>query len=118
MKYDSDRDWRERSFQFACKLFDFCDDLGQRPGPARRLSYQLFDSGSSIGANLAESQASYSRKELGSKDAIALKESKETRFWLRLAEAKSLGQPELRRWLLQEADEFVAMLTVGVKNLR
>jgi hypothetical protein len=55
---------------------------------------------------------------LGSKDAIALKESKETKFWLRLSEAKSLGQPELRRWLLQEADEFVAMLTVGVKNLQ
>ena len=94
MKYDSNREWRERSFQFACKLFDFCDDLGQRPGPSRRLSYQLFDAGSSIGANLAESQAS------------------------RLAEAKSLGRPELRQWLLQEADEFVAMLTIGVKNLQ
>ena len=97
MKYDEHQDWRERSFKFACKLFDYCDELGRSPGPARRLSYQLFDSGSSIGANLAESQASYSRKELSSKDAIALKESKETKFWLRLAEAKGLGQRELRQ---------------------
>ena len=88
MKYDSDKEWRERSFRLACELFDYCDEIGQRPGPARRLSYQLFDAGSSIGANLAESQSSYTRKELGSKDAIALKESKETKFWLRIADAK------------------------------
>jgi four helix bundle protein len=66
--------------------------VAQRPGPARRLANQLFDAGSSIGANLAESQSSYSRRELGSKDAIALKESKETKFWLRLSETTSKAQ--------------------------
>jgi four helix bundle protein len=74
--------------------------------------------GSSIGANLEESKAAYSRRELASKNAISLKESREAKYWLRVAEAKSLGNGDLRRWLLDEADQFVAMLTVSVRRLQ
>jgi four helix bundle protein len=101
MPIDLSNDLRERAFRFTCKLFDYCDDLARNPGPSRRLANQLFDAGSSIGANLAESKAAYSRKELAAKNAISLKESK-----------------ELREWLLQESDEFVAMLTVSVRRLQ
>jgi len=38
--------------------------------------------------------------------------------WLRVAEAKSLGRKDLRERLLQESDEFVAMLTVSVRRLQ
>ena len=78
----------------------------------------MFDAGSSIGANLEESKASYSRRELAAKSAISLKESRESKYWLRVATAKSLGNKSLREWLLQEADEFVAMLTVSVRKLQ
>ena len=88
------------------------------PGPSRRLANQLFDAGSSIGANLAESKPSYTRRELASKNAISLKESREAKYWLRVATAKSLDDKTLRAWLLQEADEFVAMLTVSVRKLQ
>ena len=111
-------DFRERAFRFTCKLFDYRDDLARRPGPSRRLANQLFDAGSSIGANLEESKASYSRRELAAKSAISLKESRESKYWLRVATAKSLGGKSLREWLLQEADEFVAMLTVSVRRLQ
>src|SRR5438270_5173933 len=67
-----------------------------------------FDAGSSIGANLEESKASYSRRELAANNAISLKESRESKYWLRVAAAKSLGKTELRERLLQESDEFVA----------
>jgi four helix bundle protein len=111
-------DFRERAFRFTCKLFDYCDDLARSPGPSRRLANQLFDAGSSIGANLEESKGSYSRRELAAKNAISLKESRESKYWLRVATAKSLGNKDLRQWLLQEADEFVAMLTVSVRRLQ
>jgi four helix bundle protein len=111
-------DFRERAFRFTCKLYDYCEDLARNPGPSRRLANQLFDAGSSIGANLAESKAAYSRKELAAKNAISLKESHETKYWLRVASAKSLGEGALREWLLQESDEFVAMLTVSVRRLQ
>jgi four helix bundle protein len=100
------------------KLFDFCEDLARTPGPTRQLANQLLDAGSSIGADLAESEAAYSRRELASKNAISLKESKESKYWLRVAEEKSLGRQDLREWQLQESDEFVAMLTVSVRRLQ
>jgi four helix bundle protein len=118
MARDHVEDFRERAFRFTCKLFDYCDDLARTPGPSRRLANQLFDAGSSIGANLEESKASYSRRELAAKNAISLKESRESKYWLRVATAKSLGNKNLREWLLQEADEFVAMLTVSVRRLQ
>ena len=110
--------FRDRAFKFTCKLFDFCEELARTPGPSRQVAYQLFNAGSSIGANLEESKAAYSRRELASKNAISLKESRETKYWLRIAEAKSLGKSELRDWLLDEADQFVAMLTVSVRRLQ
>ncbi len=41
-------------------------------------------SGTSIGANLEEAQAGQSRADFISKNAIALKEARETHYWLRL----------------------------------
>ena len=112
------RDLRERAFQFTCALFDFCEDLSRSSGPRRRIAEQLFDAGSAVAANLEEAKAAYSRRELAAKSAIALKETREAKYWLRVAEAKSLGKRELRDWLLQEVDEFVAMLTVAVRRLQ
>ncbi|MGC2692532.1 MAG: four helix bundle protein, partial [Desulfobaccales bacterium] len=45
---------------------------------------QLLRSGTSIGANIEEAQAGQSRADFISKCAIALKETRETRYWLRL----------------------------------
>ncbi len=118
MTTNAPEDFRERAFRFTCQLYDYCDDLSRNPGPSRRLASQLFDAGSSIGANLAESRSSHSRKELAAKTAISLKESHETKYWLRVANAKALGERTLRESLLQESDEFVAMLTVAVRNLQ
>jgi four helix bundle protein len=109
-------DIRERAFRFTCKLFDFCEDLARTPGPRRTIANQLFDAGSSIGANLEESKAAYSRRDLAAKNSISLRESRESKYWLRVAQAKSLGPKDLREWLLQESDEFVAMLTVSLRR--
>jgi len=42
MPYTGEKDFRERSFRFTCKLFDFCEEVARTPGPARRLANQLF----------------------------------------------------------------------------
>jgi four helix bundle protein len=112
------QDFRERAFRFALRLFDYCEELAKFPGPRRRVANQLFDAGSSIGANLAESKSAHSRRELAAKSAISLKESHETKYWLRIADAKSLGDKAERAWLLAEANEFCAMLTVSVRRLQ
>ena len=48
------------------------------------MSKQLLRCGTSIGANVAESQNAQSRADFLSKLGIALKEASETKYWLRL----------------------------------
>ena len=48
------------------------------------LSNQLLRSGTSIGANVAESECAFSRKDILSKMYIAFKECNETLYWLDL----------------------------------
>ena len=48
------------------------------------LSKQLLRSGTSIGANVQESQAAISKKDFIAKISISSKEALETRYWLNL----------------------------------
>lgn len=78
---------------------------------------QLFRAATGIGANLEEGQVSRTRADMAAKYALALREARESLYWLRLLrEEPSLtnGASELA----QEAGEFVAMLTVSVRKLR
>ena len=111
-------DLRERVFQYTCDVFDFCEELARAPGLPRRIAYQLFDAAGSVGANLEEAKAAYSRREFAAKNSISLKECRESKYWLRVANAKSLGNQRLRNHLLQESDQLVAMLTSGVRRLQ
>ena len=110
-------EFRECAFRFTCDIFDFCEELAAKPGMRRRVAYQLFNAVSWIGANLEEAKAAYSHRDFASKNSISLTEARESRYWLRVANAKSLGDKQLRGRLLREADEWVAMLTTGMKKL-
>ena len=58
-----------------------------------------------------------SKRDMGAKHAIALREAREARYWLRMFLAVGAFVTELRP-LETEAGEFVAMLTTSVKKLR
>jgi four helix bundle protein len=81
------RDIRERTFAFAVRIVKLCQHLDETAGVARTLGWQLLRSGTSIGANVEEAQAGQSRADFISKYAIALKEARETRYWIRLLAA-------------------------------
>ena len=108
----------ERCFRFTCDVYDYCEDLVKLRGLPCRLAHQLFDAAGSVGANRAESKSSYSDKEFAAKNAICLKECREARFWLRVADAKRLGQENRRKRLLQESSELIAIYTVIVRKLK
>ena len=74
----------DRTFQFALRIINLCTFLNEKPGVARELSKQLIRSGTSIGANLQESQSAQSTADFIHKLEIALKEAKETKYWLSL----------------------------------
>jgi four helix bundle protein len=99
-------------------VYDYCQPLVQLGELPRRLAYHLFDAAGSVGANRAESKSAYSRKEFRSINAICLKESREANYWLRLADAKSLGDAVKRKRLIQESGELVAIFVTCVRNLK
>ncbi|GAX38739.1 four helix bundle protein [Nodularia sp. NIES-3585] len=74
----------ERAFEFAVRITKICSYLDKQPGTPRLLAAQLFRSGTSIGANIEESQSAESNRDFISKQSIALKEAKETKYWLKL----------------------------------
>ena len=48
------------------------------------LSKQILRCGTSIGANVEEGQAAISKRDFAYKNSIALKEARESHYWLRL----------------------------------
>jgi|SRR6187402_2957208 len=71
----------------------------------------------SIGANLEEGAAASSRRDMAHKYSIALRESRESRYWARLGATDANWAATLTP-IGQESQEFVAMLTTAVKKLR
>ena len=118
MPSDCPEDLGERTFRFASDVYDYTLDLVRLGGLPRRVGYQLFDAAGSVGSNRQEAMAAYSRKEFAAKNSISLRECREAKFWLRLADAKQLGHAGRRQKLLREADELVAILTKTVKRLQ
>jgi four helix bundle protein len=106
----------ERAFEFARRIVTLCDRLWNRGHAARKLADQLFDSGTSIGANAAESRGGQTKPDFLAKLAIARKESWETIFWLQLAVASEIVTKDEVAWELDEAQQLKAMITQAIKT--
>jgi four helix bundle protein len=112
-----ERSLKDRAFEFAVAILRLYTKLAAPNRAYAHMALQLFRSASSIGAQLQEGDVANSPRDMGSKHAIALREAKESRYWIRLFLAVGAFVPELRP-LEAEAGEFVAMLTTSVKKLR
>ena len=75
------------------------------------LSKQIIRSGTSIGANVEESSSGYTKKDFIFKMGISLRESKETRFWLRLLHDTAYIDDKLYDSLLSDCNELISILT-------
>ena len=81
------------------------------------LSKQLLRSGTSIGANLAESECAISKKDFLAKIYIALKECAETLYWLELLlETDYLSVSEYNS-IYADCEELRKMLSSTTKTL-
>jgi four helix bundle protein len=115
---DTKRDIQQRTFAFAVRIVRLCQHLDERPGVARTLGKQILRAGTSIGANIEEAQAGQSRADFTNKCAIALKEARETLYWLRLLEATAIVSATQIADIQTEADELVRILTTIVASSR
>ncbi len=115
---DKQQEISERAFEFAVRVVKLCQVLDEKPGVSRTLANQLLRSGTSVGANLAESKGGQSRADFLSKVSISLKEARETHYWLRLLNAADILSERQLAPLLDEANQIVAILTTIVKNTK
>ena len=100
------RDIVDRTFEFAVTIVKFTDKISKRSWICRELSSQILRSGTSIGANVEEAQAAESRADFSHKYNIALKEARESKFWLRLVAAAGVSGSDGIEALIKEADEI------------
>jgi len=108
----------EKSFAFAVGIVK----TGRRLQLDRRewvLSKQLIRSGTSIGANIEEAIAAQSKKDFLSKMSIALKEARETHYWLRVirdAELTNGVEVEVHIPACQELVRLLSSITLTTRE--
>ncbi len=106
-----------KSFLFALKIIKTYRTINQAHKEFI-LSKQLLRSGTSIGANVAEGLAAFSRKDFEFKMSIACKEAKETGYWLKLLEASQLINIEILDELILDLEELQRLLGSTLVTLR
>jgi len=107
-----------RTFEFACqivKLYRQLNKIRDFPFP---ISRQLLRSGTAIGAIVEEAKIASSRRDLAAKFVLALREARETKYWIRLILATDLAPASILRDALKESDELTAILRRTVQRLR
>ncbi len=100
----------EKSFQFACRMVKLFALLKEKK-VERDLALQLLRSGTSIGANIEEAMGGSSKKDFIHKLEIAYKESRETRYWLRLLNKSGLLENNMSASYISECEEVMKILS-------
>ena len=107
----------ERLLDYGARIIKLVEAL-PKTLVARRIGDQLLRSGMSVGAHYEEAQGAESKDDFVHKLQIALKEMRESNYWLRLlAKAKTLP-PERLRDILDESVQLRAMLSKAVAKVK
>ena len=118
-KIISMNDLSDRLFSFAVRCIKLVRVLPTTI-EYRVINNQLIKSSSSAGANYEESQAGSSKADFNNKVRIALREMKESDYWLRIL--KDIDIPESKNneldLLIQESKELKNILGVIVQKTR
>ncbi len=108
----------DRTKEFAIRIVKACTFLSIQSDVCRTLSRQLLRSGTSIGANVREAQSAQSDKDFVNKLEIALKEARESQYWLEILIESDMVKSEKFAPLLQEANEIGKILVASTAKLK
>jgi four helix bundle protein len=106
----------ERTFQFAVKVRNFIKKVSKT---LTNIEYcrQLARSSSSVGANYIEANESLSKKDFFYRIKVSKKESKESKFFLKLVDIENDKQLELEQSeLIKESHEFILIFSAILKK--
>ena len=103
-------DLEERTAKFAERIIELCQKAPKNE-VTRPIIHQLVKSGTSVGANYQEANGASSKKDFKNKIFICKKESKETKYWLRMLRkaVEELKDECMELW--QEAQEFTLIFS-------
>ncbi len=108
---------KEKSYKFAIRIVNLYKYLNEEKSEYI-LSKQLLRSGTSIGANVAESQAAQSNADFVNKLNIALKETLESKYWIELLTETNYLTIEQGKSLLNDCTEIENILAQIVKTTK
>ncbi len=104
---------QDRTFDFAVDIIAISKIL--RSHHEYDIARQLLRSGTSIGANVQEASAAFSKNDFIYKMSIASKEARETLYWLRIIQRLNIPIEPLRA-TTSENHELINIITTIVKH--
>ncbi len=105
----------EKSLDFAVRIVELSDFL-QNTYHDLVISRQILKSGTSIGANMRESQNAQSIDDFISKLSISLKEANETHYWLELLYRARKINEDYYTSMTHDLEEITAILVSSIKT--
>ena len=117
MTVAAQNDLQERLLEYGARIVKLVEAL-PRTMVGRRIGDQLLRCSVSVGANYEEAQAGESREDFTHKLQVALKELRESNYWLRLlVRAKTLPPDRLSN-ILDESNQLRAILSKAVATAK
>ena len=104
----------DKCMNFSIRIIGLCRFLNEEKHEYR-IADQMFRSGTSIGANIAEAQCAISKKDFIAKLYISLKELNETLYWLRLLQRTQYITNKQYESVYKDCEELKRML-VSIKK--
>jgi four helix bundle protein len=113
----SDNAVQIKSYDFALRIIKVYKHLSQEKKEFV-LSKQLLRSGTSIGANIEESIGGQSKADFFAKITIAYKETRESKYWIRLLRDSEYLTNEQSEDLLKDVEELLKIIGSIQKTVR
>jgi four helix bundle protein len=116
--FEGGQDIRDRSFEYACEVVGFCQQLSEGGGVGRLMVPQLLNCSLSFATMLEEARSAESDADFISKCCIGLKEARESWTRMRVCQRCRIGPQSTASVLVGEGNELIAIVTTIIKNKR
>jgi len=106
-----------KTFEFAIRIINLYKFLSTEKKEFV-VSKQVLRSGTSIGANVEEAIGGQSKNDFSAKLAIAYKEARETKYWLRLLHATGYIENQMFESLMNDMEEILRIIGSIQKTMK
>lgn len=110
-------DLSQRLLSYAVRVVKMVEAL-PRTMAGKRIGDQLLRAGTSVGANYEEAQGAESSNDFVHKLQIALKEARESNYWLRVIAGAALLPKDKLADILDESDQLCRILSKAVATAK